>query len=268
MIKFFFTLLFITSLTANAQELFVFTEPASNMPAKSLGIRLTNTFMHDGQEHKTNFHFLPELMWGANKNLMIHAESFISNRNKGFVTEGFGLYGKFRFLSYDGVHSHFRMAAFVRASFNKADIHQEEIEINGHNSGYETGIIATGLLNKIALSSSASLEKAMNNGNYKFPSEQSSSAINYTFSFGKLMLPKTYLSYKQTNMNMMIEFIGQSLSSNGKSYLDIAPSFQFIVNSQARIDVAYRKQLYSSMQRTAPNGFLIRFEYLLFSVLK
>ena len=125
----------------HAQELFVFTDPASNMPARSIGLRLTNTFMHDEQIHKTNYHALPEIMWGANKNLMLHAEGFFSSRNNGLSAEGLGFYGKYRFLSNDEVHSHFRMAAYTRLSFNNSDIHQEEIEINGHNSGYETGKI-------------------------------------------------------------------------------------------------------------------------------
>ena len=43
--KLFFVLVVFVSLDASAQELFVFTEPASNMPAKSLGVRDMNAFM-------------------------------------------------------------------------------------------------------------------------------------------------------------------------------------------------------------------------------
>jgi hypothetical protein len=64
------------------------------------------------------------------------------------------------------------------------------------------------------------------------------------------------------------EFFGQTLNNNRKSYLDIVPSLQFIIRSQARVDVAYRKQLYSAMNRTAPNGFMIKFEYTFFNVTK
>ncbi|HRI22399.1 MAG TPA: hypothetical protein PLA68_15665, partial [Panacibacter sp.] len=78
-------------------------------------------------------------------------------------------------------------------------------------------------------------------------------------------LPKEYISYKQTNMNLMVELLGQTLGSNGKSYLDAAPSLQFIVNSQARIDIGYRRQLYSSMYRHSPNGLQLRLEYLFFN---
>jgi hypothetical protein len=60
---------------------------------------------------------------------------------------------KYRFYSEDDLNSHFRMA-YGRYSFNRADIHQEQIEILGHNTGFETGIIATKLLKKVAISSS------------------------------------------------------------------------------------------------------------------
>ena len=252
----------------HAQELFVYTEPASNMAVSAVGLRFTNMMMKETSTGKTNYHLLPEMMIGVNKKLMLHAEAFISNRNNGLATEGMGFYGKYRFLSNDEVHAHFRMAAFGRYSFNNSDIHQEEIETNAHNSGYELGVVATQLINKVALSSSISYERAIDNGSSnKFPSTQSNNAVNYTFSIGKLLLPKEYTSYQQTNLNFMVEMLGQRLQ-NGKSFLDIAPAAQLIINSQARLDFSYRQQLYSNMVRNAPNGFLLRFEYTFFNVWK
>ena len=266
-------LLFLASLfiysNTYSQELFVFTEPASNMPAKSLGFRDMNGFMFE-KDGKLNYHNMPELMWGINKKWMVHAQGFISNRQDGgFETEGGSLYAKYRFFSEDAKQSHFRMALFARVSKNRADIHQDEIETMGHNSGYEAGFIATKLLHKVAISSTLSYERALDNKpDYIFPVTQSNSAMNYTFSLGKLMLPKVYTSYNQTNVNLMFEFIGQRLNDNSKSFLDIGPSVQFIVNSQARFDIGYRQQLYSTMERTAPNGFILKFEYLFFNVFK
>ena len=60
-----------------------------------------------------------------------------------------------------------------------------------------------------------------------------------------------------------IALIAFLLNDNQKSFLDIAPSVQFIFNSQARVDIGYRRQLYSTMTRTAPNGIVFKFEYLL-----
>jgi hypothetical protein len=253
----------------NGQELFVYTEPASNMPARSVGIRLSNWLMEEQVSKEINYHLLPELMWGVNKNLMLHVEGFLSNRNKVVKPEGVAGYAKYRFFSKDQVYQHIRLAAFVRLSVNNGDIHQEEIETNGHNSGYEMGIIATQLLHKQAISTSISYEKAYGNtGGNEFPIYQNSSVINYTLSTGRLLLPKEYTSYGQTNLNVMVEALGQCLPENGKSFMDIAGSIQFIFNSQTRVDIGYKRELYSSMLRTAPNGFLLRLEHLLFNAIK
>jgi hypothetical protein len=259
----------ICSSQIKAQELFVFSEPASNMPTGSLGIRMGQSLMKESFSSGYNYHLMPEIMFGINKNLMLHTTAFVSNRSNNLVTEGGSLYAKYRFLSLDDLHAHFRMAFFGRFSRNNSDIHQEEIETMGHNSGYELGFIATKLAKKIAINASFSFEKAMDNKpNFDFPNNQSNNASNYTFSIGKLVYPKQYSSLKQTNLNVMLEVLGQNLNQNGKSFLDIAPSLQFIILSQARIDLAYRQQLYSSMLRTAPNGIYLKMEYIFFNIKK
>jgi hypothetical protein len=262
-------LLVLLATNAKAQELFVMTEPASNMPSGSIGVRAMNSFMYE-KDGTLNYHLMPEVMWGVSAKWMIHLQSFHSNRSTGGLkTEGGSLYAKYRFYSSDDIHSHFRMAAYGRYSKNRADIHQEEIETMGHNTGYEFGFVATKLKNKVAVSSSLSFEKALNNmPDYKFPTTQSNSATNYTLSIGRLMYPNKYKNFKQTNINFMCEFLGQRLNANGKSNLDVVPSLQFIIRSQARIDLAYRQQIYSTMSRTAPNGFMIKFEYTFFNVTK
>ncbi len=251
-----------------AQELFVFTEPASNMPAKSVGVRLMNMLGTDGSNNKMNYHLMPEIMVGINNKFMFHAQGFLSNVNNSFVAEGGAIYAKYRFISKDEVHQHFRMAAFGRASYNNALLHQEEIETMGHNSGFEGGIIATQLLHKVALSSSISLEKAVFNNVEVKPTTQPNSAINYTFSVGKLMLPKEYISYKQTNINLMLEFLGQKLVGSNKNYLDIAPSIQFIINSTARVDLGYRTQILGNIDRTSSTTYIIKLEYNFFDAWK
>lgn len=255
------------SFEINAQELFVFTEPASNMPTGSVGVRLGQSLMKEKLSNKNNYHLMPEIMWGINKNLMVHAAVFANNQTNNLKPVGGSFYAKYRLFSTDDLHSHFRLAGFGRISFNNSIINEEEIETMGHNSGYETGIIATRLINKLAISASVSWEKALDNKpNYKFPTSQSDNATNYTLSFGKLVYPKKYTNFKQTNINLMVEFLGQTLNGNGKSFMDIAPSVQFIINSQARVDLAYRKEFYSSMSRNAPNGIYMKLEYTFFNV--
>lgn len=260
-------MLMFSSGTMSAQELFVVTDPASNVPAGSLGVRLSQSLFKEVFEEGYNYHMVPEITYGINKNLMVRTSAFISNRSNSLYAEGAHVFTKYRFYSVDDLHSHFRMAAFGRYSFNRADIHQEQIEIIGHNSGYESGIVLTQLIHKLAISTTASFEKATDNRpDYEFPETQSSTATNYTLSFGRLMYPEKYVTFKETNINFMVEFVGQTLNENGKTFIDVVPSVQFIFNSQGRVDIGYRRELFSNMLRTAPNVIYVNFKYTLLNV--
>ena len=251
----------------SSQELFLLTDPASNVPANSLGVNVLQSAFEREMTSGYMYSIMPEVTYGLNRNLMLRASAFISNRDSQLVAEGGNFLVKYRFYSEDDLNSHFRLAAFGRYSFNSADIHQEQIEIMGQNAGFETGIVATKLIKKIAISSTVSFEKAFNNNrNILLPNTLGDNATNYTLSFGKLMYPKKYTSLKQTNINLMVEFIGQTINENGKSYLDVIPVIQFIFNSQARLDLAYRRELMSSMIRTAPNGVYLNLYYTFFNL--
>jgi len=217
-----------------------------------------------------NYHLMPEIMIGINKNIMVHAEGFISNRNSETEIEGGAIYLKYRFYSQDEVHSHFRLAAYGKASYNNSDIHQSAIDLNGHNSGYEAGIVATKLINKIALSAGSSFVHALDNGNnnkWIMPSDHRN-AISYNLSIGKLMLPKEYTSYEQTNLNLMVEFLGQTNTGMRKTFIDLAPSAQLIFLSKMRLDIGYRFPVYNKLERSADRGFLVRLEYNFFNAFK
>lgn len=250
--------------SGHAQELFVFSEPASNMPAKTAGIRMTGNVMTRKMEGAPDYQLLPEVMLGVSKNLMVHAEGYMSNSSGVTRVEGGGFYAKYRFYTTDKMYRHFRMAAFGRVSSSSVNRMQEEIEINSMQKGYELGFIATQLLHKQAISASASYEQVVGDSRKTgFPGK----AINYTLSTGRLIYPSSYTSYGQLNFNIMVELLGQKALNSNKSYLDIAPALQFIINSQTRIDLGYRQQLYSTLTRNSANSFLIRLEHTLFNVL-
>lgn len=251
----------------NAQELFVYTEPASNMPKGGVGVRLTNMLMQRQRDGQLQYNLLPEATVGISKMLMLRAEAISSNNRDRFTADGVSLYAKYRFLSKDEVQRHFRMAAFGRVSYITSPIHQQEIETAMYNSGYEGGLVATQLLHKLALSSSVSYERAMNNGSQnKFHHKKYANAVNYSLSAGRLMLPRQYKNFNQTNLNGMVELLGQYNPGLQRSYLDIAPSVQLIFNSRLRVDAGYRQQLYSGLQRMSKNSFLLRLEYNFFNV--
>ena len=262
------SVLIVLSYSGSAQELFTATEPASNRPARSIGFRVDHSLMDETGTSRINYHLIPEVMIGVYNILSVLGGVFLSNRSDRFRYEGASLYAKYRFLSRDQLQRHFRMASFVRVSTNNSDIHQQELSVYGHNTGFEAGIVATQLLKKVAISSSVSYVKVTDNGNgNKFPyNGRERDAVNYSLSFGKLMWPKTYFNYRQLNLNLMLELLAQRNLESGKYFIDAAPTVQFIVNSQSRIDISYRKELGSNMLRTAPNGFVIRLEHTLFNV--
>ncbi len=253
-----------------AQELFTWSEPASNMAAKSFGFRATNLLMTRKSPAKNEYQLLPEIMWGISGKIMIHVEGFLDNYNAAFRARGAALYFKYRFLSEDDVHSHFRMATYVKAAANNMYVHHPAINLNGENSGYEAGLIATKLINKVAISAGAGFLHATDNTKEKiFPfDDDMRNAVSYNLSFGKLMLPKEYKSYNQTNMNLMLELLGQANPAAGKTYLDLAPTVQFILLSRMRIDAGYRFALIKDLKRISTNIFLLRLEYNIFNAYK
>lgn len=263
----FFCCIFFIQTSVLSQELFALTEPASNMSTHSVGLRLNGLLMKEQSSNHYNTHLNPEVMIGVSKNWMAHADFFLSNANGHLISEGGSFYCKYRFFSDDDVHSHFRMAFFGRGSLNNAEIHQMAIDLNGHNSGIEGGLVATKLIHKIAISSTFSFLHVFDNlcSNQWMYDNTRREAINYTISFGKLMLPKEYVNYKQTNVNAMLECLAQTNLASGKTFVDVAPILQFIFLSQMRLDIGYRTSVINDLDRTTPSGVLFRMEYNFFS---
>src|SRR5882757_2639225 len=144
-------LVFVTA-KLHAQELFVYTEPASNMATGSIGVRLNNMFVKNDITNKITYSLAPEIMLGASKKVMLHATGYFDNIDANFKASGAAVYLKYRFYSEDAVHNHFRIAAFGRLAFNNNTINEYALTLGRKNSGYEGGLVATKLVNKIAAS--------------------------------------------------------------------------------------------------------------------
>src|ERR1043166_4804745 len=101
-VKFFliFTVIFFTK-SATSQELYVFSEPASNMPAHSISGKITGHFVSsDNIYGRFTQRYMPELMFGLSKKLMVHLSATISNMHTtNFKFESYSLYTKYRFFS-------------------------------------------------------------------------------------------------------------------------------------------------------------------------
>lgn len=258
------------TMTIQAQELYVFSEPASNMAAKSIGFRLTTEGMFSPDFTNRT---IPELMVGFNKNFMLHGQGFFSDMDGKYRAEGAGLYAKYRFLSIDEVKSHFRAAAFARVATSNRPTYTEDINMEGDNTGVQAGLVFTQLLHKLALSATLSYSKAfdnLGNGDKAVAGmSQPDHMLGYSLSSGYLLLPFVYKNYKQPNLNLYFELLGKTNPQNGRSYVDFAPAVQVIINSRTRVDLGYRFEVAGNMDnRYNKNMYMARVEFNFFNMLK
>jgi hypothetical protein len=271
--KIFLLLLTGVGIKCTAQELYVFSEPASNMPAHSISIKLTDHFVtSDGTYGRFSHRIMPQVMFGISKKWMIHAGGTISNMHTPNLRyESLNFYAKYRFLSKDDIHKHFRMAVFADASVTRAPFHYDEISLMGDKSGVEAGIIATQLWNKFALSATISHTQVLDSSRYNkviYIPERIYQSINYSLSGGLLVLPKEYTDYKQTNLNLYAELLGERSLDAEKYCLDLAPAVQLIFNSNAKLNIGYRFQLAGNMSRMSTNSWQLSFERTFLNALK
>jgi hypothetical protein len=162
------------------------------------------------------------------------------------------------------------MSLYGKAAVSNNAILQPAIDLAGRNSGAELGIVATKLLNRLALSAGGSFVTAFDNtGSNKFPGAfAGKNAFSYNLAAGRLILPVEYKNYQQANVNIMLEMPGQTNTTTGRTFIDLAPSVQVILLSKIRLDAGYRFPVVTSLNRISERGFLMRIEYNFFSFFK
>jgi len=258
------------SQTAVSQELYVFSEPASNMPAHSMSAKLTYRTPVSKYNNTYRQRYTPELMFGLNKKWMLHLSSSFSD----FYTtqlrwESVKTYAKYRFYSDDDVHRHFRMAAFAEAAYSRSPFYYGDINLDGDNSGVQAGIIATQLVNKLAVSATASLLSVFANRTVHINQlDHSQNAFYYSLSAGYLLFPLNYSDYKQTNLNLYMEAIGMKGLDKGDYMFDAAPALQVIFNSNLKINLGARLQVTGNMVRPGENNYFVSVERTFLGALK
>lgn len=265
---FFFLLSFFIVYTLRGQELYAFTDPASNIPAHSVSVKVSGVFMGAQTWHDRPMQrYIPEVMIGLSKKWMLRGGlTFGDMHTSNFRWESIYLYTKFRFLSKDGLHRHFRMAAFVDGSYTRSPFHNDEISLTGDKGGIQFGDIATQLWNKLAVSGTVShtqvLDESRRSKNIIYVPARAYQSVNYSLSAGYLLLPREYTDYRQTNVNIYAELLGQQTLDAGRkvSFVDLAPALQLIFNSNTKLNVGYRFQLGGNMQRMAEASWLVSIE--------
>jgi hypothetical protein len=255
------------------QELYVFAEPASNMPARAIGLKYTGKFLESMHSGKIEQRQMLQAQVGLSKAWMVHVSTTISDMYSYPVTrwESVNVYAKYRFLSKDDVHAHFRMAAFLEGAYSRNDMRYDELSLEGDQSGLQAGLIATQLLHKLAISGTLSTIQVLNNqrndydgANRPYPF----SGLNYSLSAGYLVLPRKYSSYKQTNLNLYLELLGSNTLDKKNYYVDLAPALQLIFNSTTKLNLGYRFQLGGDMHRMATESWTLSLETVFLNALK
>ncbi len=245
----------------SAQELYVFTDPASNIPTKSISVKGNAKFVKSSVHNNLMQRYMPEVMLGLHKNLMTSASvSFSDMYSSQLRWESVKMYMKYRFLSNDNLHQHFRMAAFAAGSYSRNQLLYDELSLDGDQSGVQLGLIATQLINKLAVSGTGSYLLYTGTRKGQPQAGETYQAIKYSLSAGYLVLPFNYNNFKQTNLNIYTEVLGQQSLNNKGYFIDLAPAVQLIFNSNTKLNLGYRFQLSGDAYRMGEKGWLISVE--------
>ena len=271
--SFLLLILLLSGVVSGAQELYPYTEPASNMPAKSMSLKLSGMFGKGVHGNGLDQRYTPEIMFGISKKWMLHAAATISNMYENFYYyESARLYAKYRFLSKDELHKHFRMAAFTTVAYSRNHLQHNELNLMGDHSGVQVGLIATQLWNKLAVSGTASLIEVLDEKrkDKTVPQQYAFESLSYSLSAGYLVLPVSYTDYNQTNLNIYAELLGgRNLDWEfEKYYLDLAPSIQLIFKSTSKLNLGYRFQLKSDIYRNMKDSWMISYEHIFLNALQ
>lgn len=189
-----------------------------------------------------------------------------------YLFNGIHAYAKYRFLSLDGLEKHFRMAAYGEWSNTRAAHDEAEPNLLDDSGGWGGGLIFTVLKGHFAASLTTGI---ILSGTYKdlaplgvgftytlVPTEvQYGDAWVYNLSLGYLLYPAKYTTYRQSNWNVYLEFMGKSygegviiqngipLPHEGEGlkaghYVEVHPGLQRIIRSDVRIEASIGFPLY------------------------
>ncbi|MEM7372710.1 MAG: hypothetical protein AAF587_29075 [Bacteroidota bacterium] len=230
--------------TMEAQELFIRTEPASNLPKGVLGIRGIAEYYQEGAITRSMYAL--RALYGVNPRLTVWLQANISNHHDNqlpddliddeggiqhthdivttepypMIFNGFHAYAKYLFLKHDQQNRHFRMAAYGEASSSLTAHDEAEPNFMDDNAGLGAGIVATQLVDRFAASLTVGaafplryVEKDRDITLYY------GRAVSYSLSLGYLLLPVAYKDYTQTNLNLYLEFIGRA-NERAEIYLE------------------------------------------------
>tara|TARA_B100002052_G_scaffold251057_1_gene238955 strand:- start:221 stop:1069 length:849 start_codon:yes stop_codon:yes gene_type:complete len=278
-----FILLFLfNSIISNSQELYINTEPASLIPKGTKVVRLTNSNIFLSGSNimggiSNAFLVTPSLAYGLSKKIMVSGSFQFANKpfeqdmmpNFGF--NGFKIYSKQRILSTDKEKYHTRLSSFIKFSYHEDKFMKDNIDLELQDTGFEFGLIGTQLINKLAISITSAFTRVSNidvkstqGSTVKWQTTNLSTSKN-SISAGYLLFPRKYKSYKQTNFNLYLEYITNTIltkdfpNNYNKFSSTLAPGIQFILLSRSRLDFSYKIRT-----GDMPEEFLVKLTYIIY----
>ncbi len=148
---------------------------------------------------------------------------------------------------------------------------KDNLDLELQDTGLELGIIGTQLINKLAISITTAItrisnidEKFTQGSTVKWQTTNLNTFKN-SISAGYLLFPRKYKSYKQTNFNIYLEFLTNTILTKDfpiryhKFSSTLAPGIQFIILSRSRLDFSYK--IRNGYQ---PEEFLMKLTYIIY----
>ena len=280
--RIFFILLFICSYKTSAQELYINSEPASLIPKGTKVVRLTNSNIFlDGSNIMGSignaFIVTPSLSYGLSKKIMLSGSIQFANKPyeqdmmPNFGLNGFKLYSKQRILTTDKQKYHTRLSSFIQYSYHEDKFMKDNLDLGLQDTGFELGLIGTQLINKLAISITSGITR-ISNIDEKFTQgstvkwqKTNLNTFKNSISAGYLLFPRKYESYRQTNFNLYIEYLTNTILNKefpvryDKFSSTFAPGIQFILLSRSRLDFSYKIR-----KGDMPEEFLVKLTYIIY----
>ena len=279
---FFILFLLIHTYILSAQELYINSEPASLIPKGTKVVRLTNSNIFlDGSNIMGSignaFIVTPSLSYCISKKIMLSGSIQFANKpyeqdmTPNFGLNGFKIYSKQRILSTDKQKYHTRLSSFIKYSYHEDKFMKDNIDIDLQDTGFELGLIGTQLINKLAISITTAItrisnidEKFTQGSTVKWQTTNLNTFKN-SISAGYLLFPRKYNSYKQTNFNLYVEYLTNTILNEDfpvrydKFRSTFAPGIQFIIMSRSRLDFSYKIR-----KGDMPEEFLVKLTYIIY----
>lgn len=271
----FFLILVIIFNHSYSQELYINSEPASLIPKGTKVVRLSysNIIIDESNalgDVANAFLMTPSLAYGLSKKIMISTSFQFANRpyEQGLVPNfgfnGFKFYSKQRIYTTDKQKNHTRLSSFLKYSFHKDNFMKGNIDLDLQNKGFELGLIGTQLIKKLAISITSAYTRA-NDINDDSNNLINLSTFKNSLSAGYLLLPRKYKSYKQTNFNLYLEYLTNTVMNKNfpvrynRFSSTLAPGLQFVILSRSRLDFSYKIR-----KGDNENEFFIKFTYIIY----